>query len=244
MSQPSPFSQEQLSAYLDGEADPETKTQIDRVRARDGVLAKRLDALALDKPALRRAFDGLLSEAPPMPAAIRPPARAHQGWMAPLRMAGSAAALFVAGFFANEALRPASVSDWQDYATAYHRLYDEATVAAISHGEAEQIAQLVRASAAIETPLDLEAVRGTDLRFLRAQILAFEEQPLIQLAFADPNGRPVALCIFPAGGEPSAPEASHKFGVSQVAWSTGQNAFLLLGEASPETVARFRAALG
>ncbi|MEL6374934.1 MAG: hypothetical protein AAFR04_13320 [Pseudomonadota bacterium] len=64
------FSDEQLTAYLDGEADAALCTQIESALERDAALAARLQALEVDAAAIRATFDALLLSAPPAPAAV------------------------------------------------------------------------------------------------------------------------------------------------------------------------------
>lgn len=63
-----PFSDEMLSAYLDGEADEALTARIDQAVAEDPELALRLEGMAAGDGALRDAVDALLG---PTPAAMR-----------------------------------------------------------------------------------------------------------------------------------------------------------------------------
>jgi len=58
------FSDEDLTAFLDGEADANLSEAIESALIEDGVLSQRLADLHLDKDDLKAAFDDLLETAP------------------------------------------------------------------------------------------------------------------------------------------------------------------------------------
>ena len=61
----SPFTDEMLSAYLDGEADEEIAARIEQAAGEDEELAMRLEMMAAGDGALREAADALLGPTPP-----------------------------------------------------------------------------------------------------------------------------------------------------------------------------------
>jgi len=76
--------------------------------------------------------------------------------------------------------------------------------------------------------LDSDALADVDnLTLRRAQVLGFEGQPLIQLVYTDPSGKPFALCIMSdaEGGEGPAILA----GLATHTWKSKSHGFILVG---------------
>ncbi|MGD1870647.1 MAG: anti-sigma factor family protein, partial [Neomegalonema sp.] len=75
MTTKSPYSDEELTAFLDGELDDAASAAIESRLASDPGLQARLDLLAAPTQQIRQAFDALLtlSPPPPPPLAAAPP---------------------------------------------------------------------------------------------------------------------------------------------------------------------------
>ncbi|MEX3016519.1 hypothetical protein [Gymnodinialimonas hymeniacidonis] len=173
-----------LIALLDG-ALPEAEAQALRAEiADDPSLQARLKALDVDFSGLGVEAAGVLASAPKMPAIAAP-----RGSLAGLAMAASVAlALVLGGVLIGSRL--GGGEDWRDFAAAYHLLYQPETLAAPLQGDGG----VAHVSEALGQDLSaLADVEGLDFR--RAQILGWEDQALIQFAYLDANGRPVAVCI-------------------------------------------------
>ncbi len=173
-----------LVALVDG-ALPEAEAQALRAEiAADPDLQARLDALDVNLSSLSDQADALLADAPPMSEGAAP-----RGSLAGLAMAASVALALVLGG-ALIGSRLGGGEDWRDFAAAYHLLYQPETLAAPMQGDGG-VAQV---SEALGQDLSaLADVEGLDFR--RAQILGWQDQTLIQFAYLDANGRPVAVCI-------------------------------------------------
>ncbi|MGD1884712.1 MAG: hypothetical protein ACFB11_20790 [Paracoccaceae bacterium] len=244
---------EEITAYLDGEADADSVTVLEAALRSDPDLSHRiqeLSAVSLDD--IQEAMAPLLAAAPPFqgldpkvatnPAQVVPllrPAQAEtQGTQGPgalgrrrvLQLAASVACVSVgAGGYA--ALQEPRVKSWADYAAAYHRLYSARTLAMVMTDEAQQSGQLVTISAALGTEIELAALQQAGMRFVRGQLLSFNGRPIAHLAFMAEHEAPVALCIFPAAGQARSPTEDFRFGVSVLAWSSDAFEAVLLGEA-------------
>ena len=97
------FSDEQLTAYLDGEAGDDLCAQIDVALEEDATLGDRLAGLDIPMDQLGSAFDGLLAEAPAMPdlpplAAAPVPANLNRGigWLGGMSVFGTGIAAGIA----------------------------------------------------------------------------------------------------------------------------------------------------
>lgn len=231
MTQGTWISDEDLTAYLDGEAEEALHRKIDAALAGDTGLQDRIAALTLDVDALRAGALAAFPPPPPMPnlpAANRP--------QAPLGVfsAGLAAGLAIGAFtFATFFAQPAPPDGWAGFVASYQKLYTAETLNAIDQPPAETQAQLLRVSEAIGLDLgNLPAVEGLTLK--RAQILGFNGKPLVQIAYQRTDGTPVALCIILSPAQDPMPltESENK-GLQTVRWNRNDHGFLLIGDMDP-----------
>ncbi|WP_300017611.1 hypothetical protein [uncultured Roseobacter sp.] len=225
------ISDEDLTAYLDGEAEEALCRKIDKTLAEDTDLQARLSALTLDVDALRAGVLAAVPLPPPMPTL--PAANRSR---APLGMfsAGLAAGLAIGAFtFATFFTKPAPRDGWAGFVASYQKLYTAETLNAIDQPAAETQAQLLRVSEAIGLDLgNLPAVDGLTLK--RAQILGFKGKPLVQIAYQRTDGTPVALCIILSPSQDPMPltESENK-GLQTVRWNRDNHGFLLIGDMDP-----------
>ncbi|WP_050529677.1 hypothetical protein [Pseudaestuariivita atlantica] len=223
------FTDEEISAFLDGEADPALAVRIAAARDADPDFAADLAAMEAAGAHLVAGFDALMADAPDAPDLS--PAAGRIAWRG--MAAGFAAGIAVAAIAGAGWLysRPPA---WERYVAAYQALYVPATVAGADLTPDAARARI--AELAPELGIDLSALPdlpGLNLR--RAQMLGHDGQPLLQIAYADAEGRPVALCIIARAGGASAPVMREMEGLPAVAWATDAHAFLLIG-GTAETV--------
>ncbi len=227
MPEPAAISDEELTAYLDGEADDVLRVRIEDALASDADLARQLGALRFDREALTREADRLLAEAPPFPNIAANKPNAPRG----LAMAASLVLGLALGAGGLSLWSPEpQLEDWRDYAAAYHVLYTPETVAPLNTTDAERDAQLNRVSAAVGRSLSGTGDHGMRLR--RAQVLGFEDNPIAHLAYSATNGTPVAYCVTKASGTAQDPAYRVRQGIATVEWSDGAHQFILIGQLS------------
>ena len=235
MSDPRTFSDEELTAYLDGEVESAARAEIERALTQDAQLRARLDALSLDKAPLQEGLDALLTSAPQAPswdeaeAAFAKPERpARHGWR---RTAVAAALALVIGFGSGILFGGKSEPGWHDYVASYHALYSNSTLAYFDQPEALAEAELARVSSAIGKSIELPVLSQPEqFDYKRAQILSFEGRPLIQLAFLTQVGTPIVLCIIQSSdADESAVRLTELEGMSAAIWSKGGYEFILIG---------------
>lgn len=232
------FSDEQLTAYLDGETDSDLSHRIEMAVAGSPGVAARLDALAMDTDALKDAFDDLLTLAPDAPALPQPRPRVWPRWAA---AAMGAAACVAIGFWSGQQ-SDAPIDDWRDFAAAYHRLYVPQTLAASDFTDAQKAAQLQIAGAAINLPLSPETLQNADMTLKRTQVLGYDGAAIAHLAFVTATGVPVAFCITEGG--PEAAQMATLHGMPSVYWYDGAHGFLLLGDLPDAMLKKIAASLG
>ncbi|MEJ6392475.1 hypothetical protein V8J82_04355 [Gymnodinialimonas sp. 2305UL16-5] len=208
-----------LVALLDG-ALPETEARALREEvADDPAMAARLAALDVDLDGLRDTMAGIIASAPPPPGL--PANRATR----PMQFVVAACAIMAVMFVISLALpRGASPNaDWRDFAAGYHLLYRAETLAMPRLGDGG----VAVVSDALGRDLTaLSDVAG--LEFRRAQILGWENQTLIQFAYLDPQGHPVAVCVM-LGATPQRLREADRQGLSTASFSADGLEVLVIG---------------
>lgn len=234
------FTDEQLTAYLDGEAEAGLRTLIDSALESDPHLGDRLAGLDIPVTAIAQAYNALLHQAPPMPdLSPQPLPTVRNGfgiWGAVgVFGTGIAAGLAMAVFTGFGTPAPKQPG-WKAVVASYQSLYSPETLAVKDIDATQAQIQLTKVSQAIGFDLtQLPEIEG--LTFKRAQVLGFNGKPLIQLAFARADGTPVALCIISAKTNDSKPINSEKlFGMASASWNIDGLAYLLIGgDTAPTT---------
>lgn len=235
MTAPRAFTDEELTAFLDGEADDALHAAIDTAMETDAALLARIEALFLPSEvmgAMVQGYDALLVTAPAMAALPEPaaPVRRRRAWAVLPFGVGLAAGLAVAAFvgLGTPPPEPAPARGWVSFVASYQALYTTATLASTDPTNAETTAQLSMVSQAVG--LDLTGLpEATGLTFKRAQVLGFNGKPLVQIAFLRDDGTPVALCIIPAGPDAKPVNMGAAEGLGLARWNTGGHGFLLIG---------------
>lgn len=220
------ISDEELTAYLDGEASQDLETRIRGALQTDARVAGRLKGLELPKEDIENAFGSVLSHAPIPPAELiniadKRPAR-------PALIAASAALLvgLVIGV-ASSNLVTSPPKPWLEAVAIYQSLYIPETVA-LAPGQSPDTDKLAALSR--EIALDLEGLSDVDgLSFRRAQLLGYEGKPLIQIVYATPDGTPIALCILADDAAKQDVKTGVLAGLSSASWRTGSHGVLLIG---------------
>lgn len=229
------FSDEDLTAYLDGECEPALARDIEAAIAADQAVGNQLARLQLDREKLEDAFDRILAAAPDGPSELGEErgSRSASTTATMLRYAATALLCLGLGFSVARWFENGQPGHWHQYVAAYQALYANKTLAHIRQSDPNANQELDRVTAAIGIEIDLTDVTQVELLdYKRAQILAYEGQPLIQLAFLSKLGIPVALCIMRSVGPQYDGIAFERMeGMQAAAWSKGGFDFLLIGGA-------------
>lgn len=230
------FSDEELTAYLDGVIAPDIAAKISAAAKSDPALARRISGLTIDTGTLMSAFEPALGVA-------RTRNLAHKLDCANSRevanrykrpdglwKAASYAATLVAGAAISWALLSPK-PDWRIEVAHYQALYVPETLMSIAPDAARLHTEFFRASNALDLSLDSVAfsdVEGLLLR--RAQVLGFEGATLVQIAFTLPDGSPVAFCILQKSGPATDLKSDSILGQAVASWSTPTHRFLAIGD--------------
>ncbi|SCB62071.1 Transmembrane transcriptional regulator (anti-sigma factor RsiW) [Rhizobium aethiopicum] len=243
-------SDEDLTAFIDGELTAEEAARIEAIVKEDDSVAERLDFLARASLPFEQAFAPLLSEAPrekleAMLAAI-PTRENAKSISAPAasrrRFLGALAASLVAGIAIDRAAigigRRFSAKDenseWRAVVADYISLYSAETLAGPVPARDDQAAQMAILDEKLGLSLSPEAVSLPGVDFKRALLLQYDGKALAQIAYLDPETGPMALCIVRSDAGPKAPDLETRKGMNVVYWSNATHAFMLIGHAAAD----------
>lgn len=218
-----------LTAFLDGETDAETSRMIAAELKADPDLRARLELLSMPIEDVKQAFDMLLDASPKAPVFL-PQSQNLQSVGRKTVLAAIAASLIM-GVGLGIALTRSQekLGTWQEYAAAYHALYVKGTLSTVEFSEADQIMQLATLSEVLGQDLD-SARADRVLQFKRGQLLGYQGNPLVQIAYLAPSGDPVALCITRAEIEGDrAVSTAILEGMVAAEWNRGGFSYLLIG---------------
>jgi anti-sigma factor RsiW len=236
-----PISEEDLVAYLDAALSPARRTAVDAALAQDSALRGRLDALRIDIPAIRAAFDAHVATAPlerlrRALAAIPEPRRRRHAPGAWLAIAASLLIGVVLGQVSPRLFSQQRPTDWRTAVAGYQMLYTTATLASQHQNAAALSGSAAAVGAALGRPISLASLTVDGLDFKRAQILTFNGQPLAQYAYLDADGAPIAFCATRTG-EPDHPvETTTLRGMAEAHWSHDGYGFMVIGGHNPDEI--------
>jgi anti-sigma factor RsiW len=235
----------ELVALIDNELDEGRRTALWARLAADERLRQRYDELRAAGPRIAASLDSLLAQAPlahlrallPLDSAVRQPSKRFAGIALRELAAGIAIGLLAAGAAAWVAVSfwlPSEQEDWRSEVAEYTNLYTSETFSPLNPDAPLQAAELSAVGARVGANLTPENVALPGLRFTAAFMLAYEGSPLGVIAYVDPSGAPVLLCII-ANHAPDAPMRSERRGDLSLAWwSSHGRSHLVIGHIQEE----------
>lgn len=242
-----------LIAYVDGELDPAEVLELEDHLARDPSLRARVqdyrDGAALLRAACAENFyaDGmahLLLPRREAPAPIRRAAlRRPVVW--------AAAACLLAGVFgfgggAYWSGTSASARDTLLTEVAeYHDVYARETKHLVELGTDRADELFAWLGERLNRPVSAPDLTAAGLHFAGGRMLVVGGKPVAELMYTRENGRPIAFCITPGDGKPSAMRVDERGHMRLVSWDDGRYTFVVVGEmdrASLQRVASYAAA--
>jgi anti-sigma factor RsiW len=234
------FSNEELTAYLDGEASPEMARSIDVALGTNDKLKIQLESLSLDRAALKSAFEGLLQAAPPYPIEHQAVANTGSASGNLFKLAAVAALFAVMGWAGAYGLLQGKSATWQQQAAVYHSLYVNATLNHVDSSAHDMQAELARVTAAVGKDVSLaDLKRVSEFEYKRTQILGFDGRPLMQVSYLSSVGSPVVLCILRnTAATNSTVKIETMQGMAAATWSKGSFEYLLIGGGDRDLIER------
>jgi anti-sigma factor RsiW len=230
----------ELVALIDNEIDESRRTALLARLAADDGLRQRYEELRRTGAPLAACLDELLTQAPlarlraalPADKPLRQPSKRFAGIALRELAAGIAIGLLAAGATAWVAVSfwlPSEQEDWRSGVAGYTNLYTSETFSPLNPDAGLQSAELSAIGAKVGAHLTPENVALPGLRFTTAFMLSYDGAPLGVVAYVDPSGAPVALCII-ANDAPDAPMRSERRdNLSLAWWSRGGRSRLVIG---------------
>lgn len=230
-----------LTAYLDGALAPSVASKIEAAVEQDDVLAARLAALDIPLDTLRAVMAPEVLGAPALPAAVlhRPvpfsapnaaePAKPRmQRFWVPVAVAASfVAGLVIAPMFSSAPAGSGPIK-WVDAVASYQALYVTQTLSQPTQDPAATAQILIQAGA--DFNVTLAGTTDIDgLEFKRAQMLGWNDKPLLQIAYLDGDGTPMALCLTPVDSDDRGPQTSTNHNLAGVSWVKDGVGYYLIG---------------
>jgi len=223
-------------------ADPALQARLDALRAGEQPFGPAFQALLDSAPAarLQAGLDTLLAA---RPAPLQRPA---SPWRR-LALLAAALALLLGGVEIGRLL-PGSAStpelaarpptpqkdDWRNAVAEYAALYTADTFADSTPTSA---ADLARIGAKLDLTLTPERLMLADLRLRSAQILAYDDAPLAEIAYVDASGAPYLFCVFARAERELDLRGEKRGGFASASWAHGGRAYMVIGAGRPEQVA-------
>ena len=129
--------------------------------------------------------------------------------------------------------------DWRTAVVEYTNLYTNETFSPLNPDASLQAIELSALGAKVGVNLTPENVALPGLRFTTAFMLSYNGAPLGVVAYVDPSGEPVLLCII-ANDAPDAPMRSERRdNLSLAWWSHGGRSRLVIGRIPEERAVAF-----
>jgi anti-sigma factor RsiW len=235
----------ELVALIDNELEESSRAALLARLAADERLRQRYEELRQTGAPLGASFDALLGQAPlarlraalPVDEPLRQPSRRFAGFALRDLAAAIAIGILAAGAAAWVALSLGLLRERQDWRTAvveYTNLYTNETFSPLNPDASLQAIELSALGARVGVNLTPESVALPGLRFTVAFMLSYNGAPLGVVAYVDPSGAPVLLCII-ANDAPDAPMRSERRdNLSLAWWSRGGRSRLVIGRIPEE----------
>jgi anti-sigma factor RsiW len=236
---------DELVALIDNELDESRRAALLARLAADEGLRRRYEELRQTSAPLAASFEALLGQAPvarlraglPADDSVRNPSKRFSGIAVRELAAGVVIGLLVAGAAAWAALTFGLFGErenWHSAVVEYTNLYTNETFSPLNPDAALQATELSAVRARVGGNLTPENVALPGLRFTVAFMLSHGGFPLAVIAFVDPSGAPVLLCVL-ANRPPDAPIRSERRGdLSLASWSDDGRSYLVIGRIPEE----------
>jgi anti-sigma factor RsiW len=234
----------ELVALIDNELNEGSRTALLARLAADEGLRRRYEEFRQTGAPLATSLDELLTQAPlarlraALPAEQPPrlPSRRFSGIT--LRdLAAGIIGILAAGAAAWVALSLGLLRERQDWRTAvveYTNLYTNETFSPLNPDASLQAIELRALGARVGVNLTPESVALPGLRFTVAFVLSYNGAPLGVVAYVDPSGAPIALCIIANDAPDATVRSERRDDLSLAWWSRGGRSRLVIGRIPEE----------
>jgi len=184
--------------------------------------------------AIRSAFDHHLAAAPidnwrrrlPVASPFTEIRIRQRGWM---QLAAALLIGAVIGGGGVHLFRGSPASDWHMAVAEYQALYTTDTLKSLDSDPTVLRPQVTRAAAALGAHLAADVLQVPDLQLKRAQILSFDQRPLVQFAYLDRAGTPIAFCATRSDPATAPMQVTTMDGLAVAFWSKGGFGYMVIG---------------
>ena len=235
----------ELVALIDNELDESSRTALLARLATDDRLRQRYEQLRQTGAPLAASFEALVGQAPlarlgtalPADEPLPGPFRRFPGIAVPALAAGVVTGVLAAGtvvWAASLFGLLGGKEDWRSAVADYTNMYSNETFTPLKPDAQLQTTELSALGARLGANLSPENVALPGLRFTTAFMLTYQGSPLGVIAYVEPSGAPVALCIT-ANHAPGAPiRSERRDDLSLAWWSHGGRSHLVIGHIPEE----------
>jgi len=243
---------EELREWIDGELDAERSDIIEAAVSNSAELQDLAESLQASRLPYQEAFDA--APFPDLPEGLRQnidsmiesseelPTK-RKGFPIPLAAAGLLVAAMAGYLFGsvknqNETIDPAAVASIASTATSdnfseivanYQALYVRETVAGTTNNNVQALTARLLEDSDLE--LQVPDLTKHGYQFIRAQQLAFNGQPLVQLVYLGDTGLPLAFCFMAEEGGASDLVLETHHGLHTAEWSVADKRFVIVSDA-------------
>ena len=234
----------ELVALIDNELDESRRTALLARLAADEPLRQRYEEFRQTGAPLAASLDELLTQAPlarlrgvlPADEPLRRPSGRFAG-IALRELAAGIVGILAGGAAAWVALSLGLLGERQDWRRAvveYTNLYTNETFSPLNPDASLQTIELNALGARVGVNLTPESVALPGLRFTVAFMLAYNGAPLGVVAYVDPSGEPVLLCIIANDAPDATMRSERRDNLSLAWWSRGGRSRLVIGRIPEE----------
>jgi anti-sigma factor RsiW len=220
------FTDEQLTALLDGELPAEQARAITDALEMDAQLAARLESLHVDFTPIKAAFDGVLGQAPEI--AIPEPVARGMNWRGIGNIAAATCVALVIGFTAGRQTAPAPQTGWIGAVAEYQGLYTKETLDL--YGAENWVVEVAAVSQELGLDITLADLKIDGLAYIQGQILSYKDKPLAQFMFQTANGVPIAICVIKSDKPDRKMRIETPNGLNAAVWHKGGYGFIVIGD--------------
>jgi anti-sigma factor RsiW len=245
-----------LRAYVDAELSTAERQKVDVALAHSTELRLQLAAMKASCLPYQAAFDAqampempetlkkqlasmsAIASVSAQPTQPAQPARLSLVQPSPRRQwlnyAGGGFAL-AASFAAGMAVKPAwftsrpvdDVADWAKAVASYQAMYVRDTVERVTDTDANAKRVITDFQSQSQAALQVPDLSKAGFEFKRIQRLAFNDQPLIQMAYLPKQGKPAALCVMKSISRQDVDATVRRLeNLSIVTWSRGELSYV------------------
>lgn len=240
------YTDEQLTAFIDGELPSAHMRAIERAIETDPELSVRVASLHMETGGLKALFDSWLNKAPEeklktMLPALRVENTSMGGKSAratitqpivwgPALMIGTLALMIGYGLGQSSVKLEQS---WVEQVATQQSFVTEATLAGLPTLEGGAV---TKAAALLGLSLDPQSITPEGYALKGVNELAYGEQPFVQFSFASDTGAPLALSVLKSGAPEMGVEMSALGDLTAASWAFAGYSFALTGKGDATVV--------